>query len=540
MSEMVAGWSGSEVVAPDVVAGWVRALATVPAERLPGVADVELVDLLRTLEELKAAAEGLQAVAAVALNRSVRAAEGRRGLPRARCGRGVAAQVALARRESHARGRRHLGLAMVLDAEMPGTLAALRAGRITEWRAMLLARETACLSREDRGSVDAELAGDPKRLAGMGDAEAAAAARRLAQERDPASVVARRSRAESERRVSLRPAPDVMSQLSVLLPVRDGVAVLATLDRVADTLVAAGDGRSRDQIRADTLVDRVLGRDRGLAGAVPTPLTWAAVQAGPADVARGTETFRAGAAQTGGAGRMAGGGRAAVPRPGPVEVGSDGYAPAPSVLPREPAGETASGLGPACCSGPPELTASLPPPPDGSGEVAVSALPVLLHVVVADRVLLGASDEAGHLDGYGPVPADLVRELAAERAWVRRLYARPGTGELVAADSWARRFPARLAQLVRLRDQRCRMPWCGAPVRHVDHVVAVERGGATGLANGQGLCEACNYAKQAPGWAARSVPGPRHTVRTVTPTGHTYSSTAPTASGAPRLAVATP
>ncbi len=534
----VADGSSTEVVAPDVVARWVRALATVPVERLSEAADAELVDLLRTLEELKAAAEGLQAVAAVALDRSVRAAEEGRGLPRARCGRGVAAQVALARRESHARGRRHLGLATVLDAEMPGTLAALRAGRITEWRAMLLARETACLSREDRGSVDAELAGDPQRLAGMGDAEVAAAARRLAQERDPAAAVARRARAEAERRVSLRPAPDVMSQLSVLLPVRDGVAVFATLDRVADTLVAAGDGRSRDQIRADTLVDRVLGRDRALA-AVSTPLTWAAVPAGPADVARGTETFRAGAAQTGGAGSIAGGGRVAVPQPGPVEVGSDGHAPAPSVLPRDQAGETASGVGPACCSGPPELTA-LPPPPDGGEEAAVSALPVLLHVVVSDRVLLGASDEAGHLDGYGPVPADLVRELAAGRAWVRRLYARPGTGELVAADSRARRFPARLAQLVRLRDQRCRMPWCGAPVRHVDHVLAVERGGATSPTNGQGLCEACNYAKQAPGWAARPVPGLRHTVRTVTPTGHIYSSTAPSAAGAPGFAVATP
>ncbi|MDQ6755169.1 MAG: hypothetical protein M3017_17645, partial [Actinomycetota bacterium] len=43
----------------------------------------------------------------------------------------------------------------------------------------------------------------------------------------------------------------------------------------------------------------------------------------------------------------------------------------------------------------------------------------------------------------------------------------------------------------------------------------------------QGLCERCNQAKEAPGWSSRPRPGPRHTVETRTPTGHTYRSTAP-------------
>jgi hypothetical protein len=57
--------------------------------------------------------------------------------------------------------------------------------------------------------------------------------------------------------------------------------------------------------------------------------------------------------------------------------------------------------------------------------------------------------------------------------------------------------------------------------------VAHADGGRTRHDNGQGLCEACNLAKQAPGWTARPRPGPRHTVETRTPTGHTYPSTAP-------------
>jgi hypothetical protein len=62
----------------------------------------------------------------------------------------------------------------------------------------------------------------------------------------------------------------------------------------------------------------------------------------------------------------------------------------------------------------------------------------------------------------------------------------------------------------------------------------VEDHGATNAQNGQGLCEACNYAKQAPDWSARSSPDPNdehpggHQVETTTPTGHRYRSRPPT------------
>jgi hypothetical protein len=44
--------------------------------------------------------------------------------------------------------------------------------------------------------------------------------------------------------------------------------------------------------------------------------------------------------------------------------------------------------------------------------------------------------------------------------------------------------------------------------------------------NGQGMCEACNHAKQAPGWRQSTVDDLRHSVETV-PSGHRYRSTAP-------------
>ena len=96
-------------------------------------------------------------------------------------------------------------------------------------------------------------------------------------------------------------------------------------------------------------------------------------------------------------------------------------------------------------------------------------------------------------------------------------------------DSRARLVPQGLARFLRLRDRTCRTSWCDAEIRHADHVVPVADGGPTSESNTQGLCEACNHAKQAPGWTARPRPGPTHTVEVVTPTGHTYRSTAPPA-----------
>ena len=112
--------------------------------------------------------------------------------------------------------------------------------------------------------------------------------------------------------------------------------------------------------------------------------------------------------------------------------------------------------------------------------------------------------------------------------WLRRVYARPADGSLVAMDSKRRRFPTGLRRLLQVRDRTCRTPWCGAPIRHTDHVIPVAEGGPTSAANGQGLCEACNYTKQAPGWRARPGPaGAGDRVEITTPTGHTYTSHPP-------------
>lgn len=232
----------------------------------PGSDSTELINQLRALEDLKSAAAAAQARIAVAFDAAQRRADAAAGVPPEEQGRGVGTQIALARRESPTRGSRLLGLAKALVTEMPHTLTALETGQLNEWRATLLVKETACLTTEDRCAVDEELAPDTGTFDGAGDKAITAAARTAAYRRDPRSVTQRASHAATERRVSLRPAPDTMTYLTALLPVAQGVAVHAALTRHADTLRAGGETRTRGQIMADTLIERTTGTPAGISG----------------------------------------------------------------------------------------------------------------------------------------------------------------------------------------------------------------------------------------------------------------------------------
>ena len=439
--------------------GWVRALR----ETNRDVTDAERIDQLRVLEELKSAAAAAQARAAADLDASVRTRHASLGMAHDQQGRGVASEVALARRDSPARGGRHLGLAKALVHEMPHTLSALTEGCLSEWRATLLVRETACLSREDRGLVDREVAADPRRLEGLGDRALTAEARRLAYRLDPHAAVRRTSRAEGERRVTHRPAPDTMSNLSALLPVTQGVAAYAALMKAADEARAAGDGRSRGQVMADTLVERVTGRSSAAAGPIEVQLVM---------------TDRA------------------------LFDGED----EPALVP---------GYGPVPA---PYARALLRPDPSSATDLDGHCDG---HATHCD----------GHGDGHGDGHARRTGRTEADaEVWVRRLFTHPGTDELVALESQARCFPKPLRGFLIARDQICRTPWCDAPVRHGDHAETHASGGATDADNGQGMCERCNYDKQAPGWRARPSPGSRpgrHRIETVTPTGHRHVSRPP-------------
>lgn len=428
---------------PDVVPAGLHLLSVPPGnignviESLfdvdPRSSEEELRAQVEHFERMKSAAAAAQARATALWSAKRRATEAVAGVASAKRGRGLAAEVALARHDSPKKGGRHLGFAHTLVHEMPYTLAALESGTLSEWRATLIVRESACLDVADRRRLDTELCAEPARLQGWGDARVEAEAKRIAAGLDAAAVVARSAKAAGDRCVTIRPAPDTMAYVTVLLPVAQGVAVYAALKRNADTIF---DGRTRGQVMADTVVERVTGR--------------------PAD------------------------------RPVPVTLGP----------------------------------------------------------VMADTTLAGDDDAPAWVAGYGPVPAGFARGLVTEaanpelRSTLRRLYRHPESGELVAMESRARLFPKGLATFLGLRDRTCRTPYCDAPIRHHDHAKPARSGGPTSAENGLGKCEACNYAKESPGWSVRTaVVDGRHTAEYTTPTGAVYRSTAPPLPGPPLRSV---
>ena len=222
------------------------------------------IDRIRLLEQLRSVVAAAQARETVAFAASQRERQLASGVPAGRAERGVAAQVGLARRVSPLQARRYVGWCRILTTELPGTYRALWAGAVGEWRALLVARESAWLSREHRAQVDREVA---PQLSGWGNRRVEGEVQTRAYRLDPTGYLDRIRGADSARRVGLRPAPDTMARLSCLLPVTQGVASYAALRQAADQQVAAGDGRTRDQIMADTLVERLTGQTR--ASAVP-------------------------------------------------------------------------------------------------------------------------------------------------------------------------------------------------------------------------------------------------------------------------------
>jgi hypothetical protein len=81
----------------------------------------------------------------------------------------------------------------------------------------------------------------------------------------------------------------------------------------------------------------------------------------------------------------------------------------------------------------------------------------------------------------------------------------------------------------------CRHAYCGAAIRHADHVRPYREGGQTSIDNGQGLCERGNYAKDIPGWHTRTGRRPGEIIVT-TPTGHQYATLPPHQTGMPGTA----
>lgn len=162
-----------------------------------------------------------------------------------------------------------------------------------------------------------------------------------------------------------------------------------------------------------------------------------------------------------------------------------------------------------------------------TGQNSAVDVPTEVHVVMEAEALFADGRVPAWIPSYGPLPAKTARNfLAASQAqsFIRRMFTSPDTGRLISMDSRRRTFGGLLRRMVVFRDDVCRTPWCDAPIRHADHATPVAEGGGTEWSNASGLCAACNYAKEHPGWKHEAT---AEDLNVSTPTGEGYEATTP-------------
>ena len=488
-----------------------------------GLGAGEALAIAEEVELLTRALAAVSATVQVAFRQARVEADLAGGVAPSRAGRTAADDLALARRTSPYWGSRDLSCSRALLAELPHTLKALTAGTINAYQARVIAEVTSCLEPQDRSLVDHRL---EDRLEGASNKEIEAAVRALVYEVDPAGYVQRARRAAKDRGVSIRPAPDVMATLTAHLPAPQAIACYTALRGFATAARASGDPRSVNQLMADELFHRLTGRhvvdgidielcivitDTTLFEGTSEPADLKGFGPIPADLARDLlrHQTRDGSDNHGGA--------PTPEEPDDTDDDAGGHENAPDdTAPDAAGGDDAQGMRRTVRAAGPELC------PDGAA--CTSGACTRLHGQPTEHTPRpgpsGPSDDAaatgraGPADSSGPGAAqsqpaatgsgtasDLAAQaglLRAARVWARRLFTDPATGILNDLDPRRRLFTGNVRRLIIARDQYCRTPWCGAPIRDVDHKHRHRDGGRTTPEDGQGTCGRCNQTRERP------------------------------------------
>jgi hypothetical protein len=144
--------------------------------------------------------------------------------------------------------------------------------------------------------------------------------------------------------------------------------------------------------------------------------------------------------------------------------------------------------------------------PDGESAVYGGGVPspraqVLITVPV--MALLGVTEEPAMLDGYGPIPPSMARQLIAYGAdSFHRVLIDPRDGAPLEIGRTS--YPVTKAQRrwLRLRDGKCPFPGCNNQSldNEADHVLAWAKGGTTGVSNLDQPCRRHHRLRHTTAW----------------------------------------
>jgi hypothetical protein len=432
----------------------------------------------------------------------------------------AADEIALATCWTRATAGARLNLALTLTGRLPATLDALADGRIDLRRAQRLAEVTDPLPAALARQVEDEVlphAGEHN------SSQLARAARQAIAHLDPAGAEARHQTRRQDRRVELRPLDDAMAELRAILPAPQAVSIHRRLSAFARA-AAPGDPRTMDQRRADTLIDLLL----------PTPTTTIGSTAADTAANGHTETPTSDQpAHTTTANGETASNTASTAHNDTTDPKAATRTASAGTTSETTAGHTTtnghtdtatdSGSTPATDHTPAGSTTSHTTTNHTASSHAASRAPAAgtqVQVIVPATTLLGLDDQPAELAGYGPIPASLARELAADATW-RRLLTDPVTGTLLDTGTTGYRPPAAMVRYVRARDRTCIFPGCHRPADtcDIDHRTPYPAG-ATTPHNLACLCRHHHRLKHQAGWTLTRTPDGTHTW--TTPTGRRH------------------
>ncbi|WP_104044082.1 HNH endonuclease signature motif containing protein [Arthrobacter sp. ZGTC412] len=117
--------------------------------------------------------------------------------------------------------------------------------------------------------------------------------------------------------------------------------------------------------------------------------------------------------------------------------------------------------------------------------------------------LMGLTDETAMLDGYGPIPPSMARDLVAHGASsFYRVLVDPRNGAPLEIGRDSYRLTKAIKKALLLRDGKCAFPGCNNSSldNEADHLQAWQHGGTTGISNLAQLCPKHHRLKHSTGW----------------------------------------
>ena len=144
-----------------------------------------------------------------------------------------------------------------------------------------------------------------------------------------------------------------------------------------------------------------------------------------------------------------------------------------------------------------------------------------INVTIDLPTALGLANNPGQLAGYGPIPANIARQIAADGRW-KRFVTDPISGVLLDFGRETYEPPQELQDFLIARDRTCRFPGCRQPAHlaDLDHAIPWDKGGNTSAENLGALCRRHHNLKTHKGWRVQS--NPDGSCTWTSPTGQTY------------------